>query len=198
MAQSVLRLPVAYRPEAQDDLDEVFRRVLSASQSFDVAEGFVRRIKACCERFGNVSRAGDPAMILNLGCAQCPKKKLSLLISLNRTASVSPIFFMAVATVKPCTELAATQRGSARMRRLAPFSRSRFRIPIYQPLCGLRQKNCAHSSACAAPPLRCAFFFLDGLSTGGVSFSVPAARGAKGFLAGRAGRSSRGAPGSAA
>ena len=52
------RLPVTYRPAAQDDLDAIFRYILLATQSFGIAEGFVRRIKARCDRIGNIPLGG--------------------------------------------------------------------------------------------------------------------------------------------
>lgn len=60
------RLPVAYRPEARDDLADIFRFVLRASQNLQTAGRFVRRIK---HRIGT-TRDGH-ATISNPDCAPC-------------------------------------------------------------------------------------------------------------------------------
>lgn len=52
------RLQVVFRPEAQGDLDEIFHHIWLASQSLAVAEGFVRRIKARCDRIGDIPLGG--------------------------------------------------------------------------------------------------------------------------------------------
>lgn len=54
------RLPVAYRPEAREDLAPVFRAVLDVSRNADVAERFVRRIFERCERIGDAPHGGRP------------------------------------------------------------------------------------------------------------------------------------------
>ncbi len=48
----MLELPVTFRPEAQDDLERIFDRVLVVSQSIGTAEDVVRRIRSRCARIG--------------------------------------------------------------------------------------------------------------------------------------------------
>jgi toxin ParE1/3/4 len=52
------RLEVRFRPEALDDLEDVYRLVYRASLSPSVAEGFLRRIRERCRRIGNVPLGG--------------------------------------------------------------------------------------------------------------------------------------------
>ena len=50
-----------------------------ASQSFDVAEGFVRRIKASCERIGDAPRGGRPRNDLETGLRTAPFEKRAVI-----------------------------------------------------------------------------------------------------------------------
>ena len=75
----MLRLPVAWRPQAQDDLDDIFFRVLKASQNVDVAEGYVQRIKACCDRIGDVPHGGRPRNDLQPGLRIVPFEKRAVI-----------------------------------------------------------------------------------------------------------------------
>lgn len=68
----MLELPVAYRPEALDDFDDIFRYVLQGSRNIDTAEGFVQRIKARCERIGNSPSCGRPRTDLEPGLRTVP------------------------------------------------------------------------------------------------------------------------------
>lgn len=66
------RLRVEYLPEAHADLQSVFDVVLRASQNIDVAEGFVRRMYARCERIGHAPRGGRPRDDLEPGLRTVP------------------------------------------------------------------------------------------------------------------------------
>lgn len=66
------RLPVTYRPEALEDLAEIFWFVLKVSQDFDIAEGFVNRIKARCDRIGDAPHGGRPRDDLHEGLRTVP------------------------------------------------------------------------------------------------------------------------------
>jgi toxin ParE1/3/4 len=72
-------LKVAYRPEAVDDLEEIFRYVLDKSQSLEIAYGFVRRIKGRCERVGNVPLGGRPRDDLEPGLRTVPFEKSAVI-----------------------------------------------------------------------------------------------------------------------
>lgn len=68
----MLRLPVVYRPEALGDFEDIFRYVLRGSRNIDTAEGFVQRIKARCERIGNIPLGGRPRDDLEPGLRTVP------------------------------------------------------------------------------------------------------------------------------
>lgn len=73
------RLPVAYRPEALDDLAAVFRTVLDVSRNADVAERFVRRIFERCERVGDAPRGGRPRDDLESGLRTVPFERSAVI-----------------------------------------------------------------------------------------------------------------------
>jgi toxin ParE1/3/4 len=52
------QLKVGYRPEALDDLAEIFQFIRRSSGSRAIAEAFVRRIKARCEHIGTAPLIG--------------------------------------------------------------------------------------------------------------------------------------------
>lgn len=55
---AVRRAPVSFRPEARDDLIEIFRLILRLSGSTSVARNFVERIRDRCNRIGLVPEGG--------------------------------------------------------------------------------------------------------------------------------------------
>lgn len=73
------RLPVAYRPEAREDLAAVFRTVLDVSRSADVAERFVRRIFERCERIGDAPHGGRPRDDLEPGLRTVPFERSAVI-----------------------------------------------------------------------------------------------------------------------
>ncbi|WP_026597163.1 type II toxin-antitoxin system RelE/ParE family toxin [Methylobacterium sp. 77] len=66
------RRPVTYRPEALDDLRDIFRLVRQWSENTAVAASFVRRIKARCDRIGDAPHAGRPRDDLAAGLRTVP------------------------------------------------------------------------------------------------------------------------------
>ncbi|EHS53706.1 plasmid stabilization system [Rhizobium sp. PDO1-076] len=61
------RAKVRFRAQALDDLREIFRFVLSLSQSPETARRYVGRIRARCESIGDVPHAGAPRDDLAVG-----------------------------------------------------------------------------------------------------------------------------------
>ena len=55
---SIKTLPVSYADSAKFDLGEIQRYLRSQDASFNTARGFTRRIKARCEKIGNVPYIG--------------------------------------------------------------------------------------------------------------------------------------------
>ena len=60
MTPAVRRFPVAFRPQAQADLANIFRTVLHWSQDVATARRFTQRIKDRCDRIGDAPHAGRP------------------------------------------------------------------------------------------------------------------------------------------
>ena len=54
------RRDVSFRPEALADLISIFQFIRIASKSARIAKGFVSRIRARCERIGNIPLGGRP------------------------------------------------------------------------------------------------------------------------------------------
>lgn len=54
------RARVVYRPEAVDDLDEIFRFVFDLSRDRQTARRFVERIRERCRRIGEMPLGGTP------------------------------------------------------------------------------------------------------------------------------------------
>jgi toxin ParE1/3/4 len=52
------RLEVRFRPEASDDLEDIYRSIFRATLSPALAEGFTKRIRERCRRIGNVALGG--------------------------------------------------------------------------------------------------------------------------------------------
>lgn len=75
ISAEVRRFPVEFRPEAVRDLADIFDRVLQASQNPVIAEGYVRRIRARCDRIGNVPYSGRPRDDLLRGLRIVPFEK---------------------------------------------------------------------------------------------------------------------------
>jgi toxin ParE1/3/4 len=73
------RLPGAYRPEALSDLVEIFRYILGANQNHVIAEGFVRPIKASCERIGDAPNGGRPGDDLEPGLRTMPFERSAVI-----------------------------------------------------------------------------------------------------------------------
>ncbi|MCJ2132093.1 type II toxin-antitoxin system RelE/ParE family toxin [Methylobacterium sp. E-045] len=73
------RLAVFFRPEALDDLGDIFRFVRQASGNTSVAASFVRRIKARCDRIGDAPRAGRPRDDLISGLRTVPFERSAVI-----------------------------------------------------------------------------------------------------------------------
>ncbi|MER8484351.1 type II toxin-antitoxin system RelE/ParE family toxin [Mesorhizobium sp. M1322] len=56
----IRRLEVEYRESASDDLAAIFRHIVEASGSADIALKFVLRIEDHCQNIGNAPRGGRP------------------------------------------------------------------------------------------------------------------------------------------
>ena len=54
------RIKVVYRPEAADDLEEIYRFVRDISRNGAVARDYVERLSARCRRIGDVPFGGTP------------------------------------------------------------------------------------------------------------------------------------------
>ncbi len=52
------RVSVSYRPEAIEDLQQIFRFIAEARQSHQIAEGFVERIMRRCRAIGDAPLGG--------------------------------------------------------------------------------------------------------------------------------------------
>jgi toxin ParE1/3/4 len=52
------RMPVIYRPDAQDDIDAIFLYVLEVSQHFQTAQQFTDRLVTRCESIGDAPFGG--------------------------------------------------------------------------------------------------------------------------------------------
>ncbi len=68
-------LKVEYRPEADNDLTEIFERILDISKNPSVAQGFVLRLWERCERIGNAPNGGRPRDDLEPGLRTVPFEK---------------------------------------------------------------------------------------------------------------------------
>jgi toxin ParE1/3/4 len=66
------RLKVKFRPEARRDLLAIFSYVLELSRSPSTSRGFVHRIRARCERIGDVPHGGRPRDDLEPGLRTPP------------------------------------------------------------------------------------------------------------------------------
>ncbi|KQO54292.1 MULTISPECIES: type II toxin-antitoxin system RelE/ParE family toxin [unclassified Methylobacterium] len=73
------RLPVSFRPDALDDLGDIFRFVREASGSVSVAASFVRRIKFRCDRIGDAPPAGRPRDDLVSGLRTVPFERSAVI-----------------------------------------------------------------------------------------------------------------------
>ncbi len=73
------RLAVAFRPNALDDLGDVFHIVLQASRGPAVAETFVRRILDRCLRIGDAPRGGRPRDDLAPGLRTVPFERSAVI-----------------------------------------------------------------------------------------------------------------------
>jgi toxin ParE1/3/4 len=72
-------LEVRYRPEALDDLADIFAFVLKLSQNVATAKGYVQRIKARCESIGNAPEGGRPRDDLETGLRTVPFEKRAVI-----------------------------------------------------------------------------------------------------------------------
>lgn len=82
------RLPVIYRPEAVDDLEEVFLYVLEASRDFRTAQDYTERIRARCESIGNAPRGGRPRDDLFPGLRTVPFESSAVIVYVVRVDAV--------------------------------------------------------------------------------------------------------------
>ncbi|KQP48726.1 MULTISPECIES: type II toxin-antitoxin system RelE/ParE family toxin [unclassified Methylobacterium] len=82
------RLAVYFRPDALDDLADIFRFVRQASGNTSVAASFVRRIKARCDRIGDAPRAGRLRDDLAPGLRTVPFERCAVIAYLVEDDSV--------------------------------------------------------------------------------------------------------------
>jgi toxin ParE1/3/4 len=75
----VRRLRLFFRPEALDDLSEIFRFVLRLSRSPATAAGFVRRIRARCDRIADAPLGGRPRDDLQPGLRTVPFERSAVI-----------------------------------------------------------------------------------------------------------------------
>lgn len=89
------RLPVFFRPEALDDISDIFRFVRQASGSTSVAASFIRRIKARCDRIGDAPRAGRPRDDLLSGLRTIPFERCAVVAYLveNDRVRITNVFY---------------------------------------------------------------------------------------------------------
>lgn len=73
------RLKVRYRPEALDDLEWIYRFVCRGSSNPDLAEKFVRRIRARCRRIGDAPNGGRPRDDLEPGLRTAPFERSAVI-----------------------------------------------------------------------------------------------------------------------
>lgn len=85
----MLRLPVTYRPEAFDDLADIFRFVRRISENPKIANAFVGRIKARCDRIGDAPHAGRPRDDLASGLRTVPFERSAVIAYRVETDRVS-------------------------------------------------------------------------------------------------------------
>ena len=74
------RLKVAYRPEAREDLKNIYFSVLRASQNKTTALRFYERIRDRCERIGLVPFGGRPRNDLGHGLRMAPFEHSAVII----------------------------------------------------------------------------------------------------------------------
>jgi toxin ParE1/3/4 len=74
------RLKVTYRPEAINDLGEIYRYVLLRSQNRLIAQEFVRRIKKRCSKIGLVPNGGAPRHDLGTALRMVPFEHSAVII----------------------------------------------------------------------------------------------------------------------
>ena len=73
------RLEVRFRPEALDDLEDIYRLVYRASLSPAVAEGFVKRIRERCRRISGVPLGGRQRDDLEPGLRAVPFERRAVI-----------------------------------------------------------------------------------------------------------------------
>ncbi|WAP71230.1 type II toxin-antitoxin system RelE/ParE family toxin [Jiella pelagia] len=74
------RVDVIYRDEARRDLEQIYDAIFEISQSHDVAEGFVERVRARCEKIGDARLGGRRRDDLRPGLRSVPFEKSALIL----------------------------------------------------------------------------------------------------------------------
>ena len=89
------RLEVRFRPQAFEDLEDIFRRVLRGSRSHVTARRFVMRIRNRCLRIGNVPRGGRPRDDLEVGLRTVPFERSAVIAYRieNQQVQITNIFY---------------------------------------------------------------------------------------------------------
>jgi len=88
------RVKVTYRPEALEDLQQIYRIVAEASQSHQVASGFVQRIMLRCRAIGDVPKGGRPRNDLAEGLRTVPFEHSAVIAYvLDTTVEITNIFY---------------------------------------------------------------------------------------------------------
>ena len=73
------RLKVTYRPEAEDDLLQIYRWVYEASLDPEVAGRFLNRLVERCDRIGDAPHGGRPRDDLEPGLRTVPFERLAVI-----------------------------------------------------------------------------------------------------------------------
>lgn len=89
------RAKVRFRAQALDDLREIFRFVLSLSQSAETARGYVGRIRARCEMIGDAPHGGVRRDDLVAGLRMVPFERSAIILYQveDGTVLISNIFY---------------------------------------------------------------------------------------------------------
>ncbi len=73
------RTKAIYRPEAVDDLEDIYRFVLDISRDANIARAFVKRIQDRCRRIGDVPLGGTPRDDLAKGIRTVPFERRAVI-----------------------------------------------------------------------------------------------------------------------
>jgi toxin ParE1/3/4 len=85
------RLKVEYRPEALNDLGEIYRYIILRSQNRKIAREFVKRIRHRCNKIGLVPKGGIRRDDLAVGLRSVPFEHSAMIVYTVDTNSVQII-----------------------------------------------------------------------------------------------------------